>query len=76
VGTVTPRGPHEVGTIVEQERHAARAGNRAERIDRTLPSIIVGVLQSELNGGDVARVERLPQQGGNVCRSNRSGVMT
>src|SRR5207249_1681641 len=58
VGAVAPAGRHEIGAIVQQELDAARLADGPERVDRALPHVVGGVLQPELDRGDVAGVER------------------
>ena len=52
-------GSHDqVGTVVQQEGHAARLRHRAQRVDRTPPGGVGLVLQAELNGGDITAIQR------------------
>ena len=64
VHAVAAEARGEVGTIVEDERHAAYLGQRRQRLDGAGDHLVVRVLQPDLERGHVTRIQRRLQPGG------------
>ena len=69
MGAVAAGGRDQVGTVVQQEGDAAGLGDGAQRVDRATPMVVGGFLEAELDGGDVAGIER----GGQGVGEGRAG---
>ena len=54
----------EVGAVIEEEGDVAGLGDGAEGFDCAAPVVVVDVFEAELDGGDVARVERAGERVG------------
>ena len=65
----------QVGAVVQQERDAARLGDRQQRLDRPADGVVVDVLQPDLQRRHVAGIERRGQQVGEAGRSRAGGVI-
>ena len=53
-----PVGTHQIGAVVQQERHVARLRHRPQHVDRPPPRIVIDVLQPQLHRRHVAGVQR------------------
>jgi hypothetical protein len=55
---VAAGGAGEIGPVVQQEGHVAGLRNGTQQLDRAPHRIVIGILEAQLHGADIAGIER------------------
>jgi hypothetical protein len=70
---VGPMGVDEIGAVIEEEGDAAGLGDGAERVDGAAPVVVVGLLEAQLDGRHIARVQGAGERFGEVGAGGGGG---